>query len=713
MKRIALVGIAAVSVAFFAQADMPTNTKTSGAAASGFGGDEYSAVDPFWGCGGTQAPKAEGMAYGWSWTKAQTGNTHPGALLPFGWVSVCAYTGGYPSGYGRFGVSSSGPAPEKLKRMEGFGFTHFHQSGTGWCDRFYNLFLFSPYAPGADLGRASRLTDETARPGLYSASMPDYGSAFELTARRYAACHRYRFPGGRGALRINTRAAGFRRDLFGGRASYREDVNGKEMSSSANGWRGCINVYGLDIWFDFRVVKGAVVSSSEKDGVIDIAFGGGEAETAIGFSLVRPEEAAARAEEAARVGFDRTCAEAAAEWAKRLGRVRAQFAEPALRSRFYSALYHSFVKPVDAGGRYLDFMTMWDTYRTQLPLLLSVEPDVGEAVIDSLLRDSERNGFIANWNTMQARLSRSDVQATALGVFTLADGFFRGAVGKRDYPRLKAAFAREFEGYDLSDKSFAHTLDLAGAYRAAAFVADACGDEAYARELKGKCGIWRKVFDPATGCLANTVTYYEGDCHTYSFRPLPGMAARVALAGGLKAFNEMLDSFFAVGFVPKPGERERIFRSGRFEGFNNESDIDAPFSYIWCGRADRFAEVCDSGRRYRFTDGEGALPGNNDSGGLSAWYVWSCLGLHPVTGTPYYVLGSPSVDSAELDFRGGTLRIRVERESARAIYPKGYSFGGRDFREPWISVRELEKGGELVFRLADHPDAASPLPDWY
>ena len=106
MKRIALVGIAAVSVAFFAQADVP--------------------VDPFWGCGGTQAPKAEGMAYGWSWTKAQTGNTHPGALLPFGWVSVCAYTGGYPSGYGRFGVSSSGPAPEKLTRMEGFGFTHLH-----------------------------------------------------------------------------------------------------------------------------------------------------------------------------------------------------------------------------------------------------------------------------------------------------------------------------------------------------------------------------------------------------------------------------------------------------------------------------------------------------------------------------------------------------------------------------------------------------------
>ena len=677
------------------------------------GGDEYSAVDPFWGSGGTQSPKAVGMAYGWSWTKAQTGNTHPGAVLPFGWVSVCAYTGGYPSGYGRFGVSSSGPAPERLKQMEGFGFTHFHQSGTGWCGRFYNLFLFSPHAPGADLGCASRLTRETARPGFYSAAMPDYGSEFSLTARRYAACHRYRFSGGRGALRINTRAAGFRRDIFGGRDTYRESVSGKGLAAAAGGWRGCINVYGLDIWFDIRIVKGDVLSSSERDGVIDIGFGGGEAETAIGFSLAGQEEASSRVEEAVGAGFDRTCADAAAEWAKRLGRVRAVFPEPTLRSRFYSALYHSFVKPVDAGGRYHDFMTMWDTYRTQLPLLLSVEPDVADAVIGSLLGDSERNGFIANWNTMQERLSRTDVQATALGVFTLADGFFRGAAGERDYPRLKAAFVREFEGLDLTDKSPTHTLDLAGAYRAAAFVAERCGDAAYAAELKGKCGVWREVFDSATGYLTKTGKYYEGDNHTYSFRPLPGMAARVALAGGVEKFNGMLDAFFAVGFVPKPGERERIIRSERFEGFNNESDIDAPFSYIWCGRADRLAEVCDSGRRYRFTDGEGALPGNNDSGGLSAWYVWSCLGLHPVSGAPYYLLGSPAVDSAELDFRGGTLRIRVERDSARSIYPKEYVFGGRGFRKPWIPVGELEKGGELVFRLSDLPAGASPIPHWY
>jgi len=50
----------------------------------------------------------------------------------------------------------------------------------------------------------------------------------------------------------------------------------------------------------------------------------------------------------------------------------------------------------------------------------------------------------------------------------------------------------------------------------------------------------------------------------------------------------------------------------------------------------------------------------------------------------------------------------------KSIYPKGYSFAGRDFREPWLTTAGLEKGGELVFRLADRPPATpSPIPDWY
>ena len=75
-------------------------------------------VDPFFGTGGTTSAPSEGMARGWNWEKAQTGNTHPGAVMPFGWVSVCGYSGGYSSGYGRFGCSGSGSPPEVLKELK-------------------------------------------------------------------------------------------------------------------------------------------------------------------------------------------------------------------------------------------------------------------------------------------------------------------------------------------------------------------------------------------------------------------------------------------------------------------------------------------------------------------------------------------------------------------------------------------------------------------
>ena len=192
------------------------------------------------------------------------------------------------------------------------------------------------------------------------------------------------------------------------------------------------------------------------------------------------------------------------------------------------------------------------------------------------------------------------------------------------------------------------------------------------------------------------------------------MAERVRLAGGAKKFEGMLDEFFCVGYKPERWDprSDRVARNGRFQGLNNESDMDTPFTYLWCGRPVRTAEVVDLVRRCRFGEGVGGCPGNNDSGGTSSWHVWACLGLYPLTGTPYYLLGSPSVERAEVDFAKGTLEISVVRESSKSIYPAGYVFNGREFREPWLMVSDVEGGGKLVFRLADSPAGPTAIPDW-
>jgi putative alpha-1,2-mannosidase len=332
-----------------------------------------------------------------------------------------------------------------------------------------------------------------------------------------------------------------------------------------------------------------------------------------------------------------------------------------------------------------------------------------------MLKTSEEFGYSPNNYPLCKRPKHNDGQATALGVYVLSDACFRGLLTQAEYPRVKAFFDREFADADISRRSVSHVLDVAGAYRAAAFVAERFGDVESAKKWKMSAEMWRRAYDAGTGLLPKGATYYEGDERNYSFRPHVGMNDRVALAGGTEKFEAMLNDFFAVegDFSRWSPVRDRRSRPGHFEGLNNECDMNSPLSWFWVGRFDRACEVHDLVRRCRFSDGPGALPGNNDGGGTSAWYVWSCLGIYPLSGTPYVFLVSPTVERAQLYFAGGKmLMVEVHRENPKAIYPSEISFNDKRLDEPWLTVDELQKGGKLVFKMSATPAARSPVPTW-
>ena len=127
-----------------------------------------------------------------------------------------------------------------------------------------------------------------------------------------------------------------------------------------------------------------------------------------------------------------------------------------------------------------------------------------------------------------------------------------------------------------------------------------------------------------TGLLRDS-TYYEGSKYNYSFRLLHDMAGRISLAGGDTAFVELLDDFFgyAANSVPAPGvspSRAEMVEGeslGRFEGFNNEPDMESPYAYVYAGRQDRANEVVRAGLNQCYGDSRGGLVGNDDSGGMS------------------------------------------------------------------------------------------------
>ena len=465
----------------------------------------------------------------------------------------------------------------------------------------------------------------------------------------------------------------------------------------------------MEIFYAIKF-SGNITSEKAEDGRLEVKISGKNAETVIAFSLKDVEEAEKRLTEAASTNFDAARNNAEAQWKKRLDTIRAEFASESDARIFYSALYHSLIKPVDTGSEFTDFQTMWDVYRTQLPLVMAICPDLGKKIAESMLNTIERFGFFPNGYMMTDDYHHDDNQATSLVIYTLCDAYNRGYI--HDYARMKKAFETEFGHADISQRSPTHKLDMAGALRAASDVAMRCGDEEYAAKLREESEVWKKAYDPETGLMIADAVYYEGTHWNYSFRPHTRMNERVALAGGIDKFNSLLDKFFGADCPPETAPEERVSIPNRFEGMNNESDMETPYCYLWTGRSDRLAEVCDLVRRCRFCEGDGGCPGNNDSGGLSSWYVWCVLGIYPFTGSRYYLLGSPSVERAEIDLPNGTLKIEVERESANSIYPSGYEFNGIEFSEPWLPLDCIERGGTLKFRLKDIPSGTSPIPEW-
>jgi len=285
---------------------------------------------------------------------------------------------------------------------------------------------------------------------------------------------------------------------------------------------------------------------------------------------------------------------------------------------------------------------------------------------------------------------------------------------------------RRIYGEDFLEKGLAHpvthTLDLAYGYHCTAQVARHVGDDELAEHLDVLAARWRNAFDPETGLLIDS-EFYEGGRWNYSFRLLHDMAVRVQLAGGDEAFVAMLDQFFGFGQPPvkqltePPFDHELAagYALNRFEGLNNEPDMEAPWAYHYAGRPDRTTEVVRAVLDSSFGIGRGGLPGNDDSGGLSSWYVWASLGLFPVAGQSLFLVNAPSFDRSRIRVSGGDFVVETTgRQPTEPGEPPQYvqsvRLGGEPLERCWITSRELHRGGHLVVELGPSPSSWGRQP---
>ena len=441
-------------------------------------------------------------------------------------------------------------------------------------------------------------------------------------------------------------------------------------------------------------------------------------------------------------GWDFTAARNAAEaqWRDALSRITVEGGSDAERRNFYSALYRSHAMPHDVSGEnvwwsspephYEDFYTIWDTFRTLHPLLTLIQPDRQRAMIRSLLDTYRHTGWlpdsrIAGANGMTQGGSNGDVLIAdaivkKLGGFdaTLALEAIRkdGEVASADPLNV----GRALEGYvalgymplDLN-RSASRTLEYSYDDFAIAEVAQALGHGDVARNYLKRSTSWRNLWDADLRCIRPRygngdwladfdcahvypdnrsawwdAPFYEGSSLQYSTYVPHDVAGLIALTGGISAFVGWLD---------------QLFDGGGYD-HSNEPDFLAPYLYIHAGRPDRTAERVRTilARNYRPThDG---LPGNDDAGAMSSWYVWSSIGLFPNAGQPFYYIGSPVFTRSTIRLEGGrSFTIVAPAASPERPYVVAARLNGRPIDRAWLTHDEIARGGRLDLDMAEAP----------
>lgn len=343
----------------------------------------------------------------------------------------------------------------------------------------------------------------------------------------------------------------------------------------------------------------------------------------------------------------------------------------------------------------------------------------------------EREAWSALWQNASGRPpAMNRAQGRAGNDTYLADGF---VPYDRAYPS---------KGMDVDQHhGGSATLEYALADCALAQMADALGEAGAAATLRERGRNWRRVWDadaadaelgfrgfprprvedgsfyvPAHGAYdpRSNHGFHEGTAWQYQWLVQQDVPGLIEAMGGLAQARARLDAFFGYDALARDvqGGARRLWVVGPYSYYNqyrynpnNEPDLHAPWMYTLLGQPWKTATVLRAAQAL-FTNAPNGVTGNDDLGTMSAWYLFSALGLYPaVPGSGQMLLHAPRYAHADIDLGDGRhLRIDAPGADPRGVqYVAGASFDGSPRRAVWLDVARLRQGGTLRFALAGTP----------
>ncbi len=432
----------------------------------------------------------------------------------------------------------------------------------------------------------------------------------------------------------------------------------------------------------------------------------------------------------------------------------------------YQGFDHKVHKATDYTPR--QNFSLWDTYRPQNQLLELLQPDVARDDDLSLLAIGREGGWLPRWalaNSETNIMTGDPVTPTLVEAWSKgflaghedeayallkknatslppADSQYNGRSGVEYYKKLGYIPVGLSIGTDCpshgGDNDCTHpasaTLEYSAADAALSLMAAALGHRSDARLFarrgrwyrnlwdasitqfrpRNADGTWLAPFDPVSGGGA----FHESGAYQYQWLVPQDPAGLVSLMGGKANTRQRLDTFFAYDHLltDPAGTARTDWISSPYDYYakstynpNNEPDLLAPYMYLWAGAPARTATVVRAAMTL-FTTGPDGMTGNDDLGSMSAWYVFSSLGLYPtMSGANFFAVSSPQFPTATVTIgahgktQGGTVRISAPGVSDTNRYITAATVDGRRSTRSWVSWDDIRHGGALSYTVSATP----------
>lgn len=440
--------------------------------------------------------------------------------------------------------------------------------------------------------------------------------------------------------------------------------------------------------------------------------------------------------------FEKAQTQAFQKWENQLSKITLEGGTEEQLIMFYTALHRSMLMPRDRSDDnrlwknsdhyWDDHFAVWDTWRTVFPLMTILNP---ERVADNI------NAFIERFDNIgevrDTFIAGIDMYADQGGNNVdnvIADAMVKGIQGfdyEKAYEILKLNADTERNGWQgfgraetIKESSYkkngwipadkmscSYTLEYNYNDYCIAQAAKLLGKEDDYQKYLARSNGWQQLWNPAlesdgfTGFIGpktlngkwidiNTVKkwgswneyFYEANSWTYSFFMPHDFQKLIELSGGKEEFVKRAEYALQKGYIVS----------------YNEPAFTVAHSFSYAGRPDLTSKWI----RHTMNTGYDltGYPGNDDSGAMSSWYVFSALGIFPIAGQETYVLNSPLFSKATIRLSNGKkIIISAPEASEKNIYIKSCKLNGKLLDDFFIRHEDISDGADIVFELSDKP----------